>query len=157
MDTTDIKRYIDLRIKEIKLKASDSLSSILALIVTILLAAVIAIMALTLVVFAVMQWLNRPDMLGDPWGTVIAVGFLLIVLLLLFLIGKNSLRKILSRSISGALGDETDDARKSLNSVRSEIHDAEIHFRDASGDFPNNLISGITMLASAVSKIRRLF
>ncbi len=166
---TDIKQYIDLRLEELslrleeaKLKSADALAGILSLIITLLVAAILSITIFALVAFAVMGWLNRPDMLGEPWGTVISIGFLLIVLLTVVIIGKKVFPKFISKALVKRINDVTDDIKGDIQSakdnVRNDVMAAETRLLNSPAYTSiQNLTSGITLTVAAIRKIRQMF
>lgn len=166
---TEIKQYIDLRIEELglrleeaKLKSADVMAGILSLVITLLVVTILAITVFALVAFAVMGWLNRPDMLGEPWGTVISIGFLLIVLLAVTIIGRRVFTKLIRRSLLKRLGTLTDDIRDNIqtarDNVRNDVMNAETRLLNSQA-YTNiqNLTSGITLAVAAARKIKQMF
>ena len=166
---TEIKQYIDLRLEELdlrleeaKMKSADALAGIISLIITLLVVTILAITVFALAAFAVMGWLNRPDMLGEPWGTVISIGFLLIVILTVVIIGRKVFPKLISRALAKHIGKLTNDIKGNIQSVkdnvRNDVMAAETRLVN-SQTFTNiqNLTSGITLTVAAIRKIRQMF
>lgn len=166
---TEIKQYIDLRLEELdlrleeaKMKSADALAGIISLIITLLVVTILAITVFALAAFAVMGWLNRPDMLGEPWGTVISIGFLLIVILTVVIIGRKVFPKLISRALAKRIGRLTNDIKGNIQSVkdnvRNDVMAAETRLMN-SQTFTNiqNLTSGITLTVAAIRKIRQMF
>lgn len=79
--TEEVRRYADLRIDEAKLKATRGLSTALGQTLAYLLIISVAILALGLLGYALLQWLNA--LLGAPWGTLIVAGVFLLILVVL--------------------------------------------------------------------------
>lgn len=78
----EARDYADLRIDELKLKATRGLSTALGQTLSYLLIFSVLALLLGLLALALLQWLN--GMLGAPWGTLIVSGVFLIVLLALW-------------------------------------------------------------------------
>lgn len=81
---SDVRKYIDLRLDELRLRAVRGLSQALGQVCAMLIIAGVAVIILLLLSYALLQWLNV--LLGAPWGTFIACGvfILLFVFLLAF-------------------------------------------------------------------------
>lgn len=114
----DIITYIDLKIEEAKLKASDGISGVVARILSMFIAAVLVIVLLVFLALALMQWLNEPDMLGEPFGTLAAAGALLLIVLIFFVCGKSMFRRSIDRTLTDSLGVDSD---RKLKDVKSEL------------------------------------
>lgn len=159
---TDIKQYIDLRLEELdlrlekaKLKSADALAGILSLIITLLVVTILTITVFALAAFAVMGWLNRPDMLGEPWGTVISAGFLLIVLLLVMILGKKVFPKLISRALVKRI--EGLNIQSVKDNVRNDVMAAEARILNSPAYINlHDLASGITLTVAAIRKIRKM-
>lgn len=80
---SEVRDYTDLRIDELKLKSVKALSSALSSICSMLLIVGVAVIAIGLLAYALLQWLNA--VLGAPWGTLIAFGVFLAILCILLL------------------------------------------------------------------------
>ena len=118
----DIITYIDLKIEESKLKASDGISGVVSRILSMFIAAVLVIVLLVFLALALMQWLNKPGMLGEPFGTLVAAGVLLLIVLIFFVCGKSMFRKSIDKALTDSLG--VDSGRK-LKDVKSELRIVE--------------------------------
>jgi Protein of unknown function (DUF1469). len=79
----EARRYADLRIDEAKLKATRGLSTALGQTLAYLLIFAVAVLALGLLGFALLQWLNA--LVGTPWGTLIVAGVFLLILIILLI------------------------------------------------------------------------
>lgn len=77
----DAKRYADIRTDQIKLQATRGLATALGQVLSYLLIFVVLSIVLGLFAFLQLQWLNQ--LVGSPWGTVIVLGFFLVVLAVL--------------------------------------------------------------------------
>lgn len=151
---SDIKQYIDLRLKEAKLSAADGLSKILSQIISIFIVAILAIVVLVLLALALMQWLNKPGMLGEPWGTVVACGAIIAVMAVIFLLRNKLFHKSLGKSISDAFGIRSENIDDSISSVKSEIYMSESQMMDTSGGLVDDIVGSVTQAVSAFRKIR---
>lgn len=79
----EARDYADLRIDELKLKATRGLSTALGQTLAYLLIIAVLVIVLGLLSFALLQWLNA--LVGSPWGTLIVAGVFLIALGILLL------------------------------------------------------------------------
>lgn len=79
----EARDYADLRIDELKLKATRGLSTALGQTLAYLLIIAVLVIVLGLLSFALLQWLNA--LVGSPWGTLIVAGVFLIALGVLLL------------------------------------------------------------------------
>lgn len=155
---SEFKQYVDLRIEEAKLKVSDEIAGILSLIITIFVATIISITVFALIAFAVMGWLNRPDMLGQPWGTVISIGFLLLILLAAIIVGKRVFPKVIRRALVKRIGTVTNDVRDDIQAVMSDVRSTEDRLMSSPAVVNvQNLTSGIALTVAAVRKIIKMF
>lgn len=105
---SDVKDLVDLRMDEFKLKSVKALSSSLSVLCSVLLIAGVAIIALGLLAYALLQWLNA--LLGEPWGTLIVFGVFAIVLAFLVAsrrgLFRDSFVKLFSESFFSPDDDE---------------------------------------------------
>lgn len=83
----DAKRYADIRTDQIKLQATRGLATALGQVLSYLLIFVVLSIVLGLFAFLQLQWLNQ--LVGAPWGTVIVLGFFLVVLVILIAMRKK--------------------------------------------------------------------
>ena len=83
----DAKRYADIRTDQIKLQATRGLATALGQVLSYLLIFVVLSIVLGLFAFLQLQWLNQ--LVGSPWGTVIVLGFFLVVLVILIAMRKK--------------------------------------------------------------------
>lgn len=88
----EARDYADLRIDELKLKATRGLSTALGQTLAFLLIFAVLALVLGLLAFALLQWLN--GLLGAPWGTLIVAGVFLIVLAVLWLMRQHLFRDL---------------------------------------------------------------
>ncbi|MBQ9660231.1 MAG: hypothetical protein IJV37_03065 [Bacteroidales bacterium] len=79
----EAREYADLRLDEVKLKATRGLSTTLGQTLAFLLIFAVLSIVLGLLALALLQWLNA--LLGAPWGTLIVAGVFIIALILLWL------------------------------------------------------------------------
>ena len=166
---SDIKQYIDLRLEELdlrleeaKLKSADALAGVISLIITLLVVTILAVTVFALAAFAVMGWLNRPDMLGEPWGTIISIGLLLIILLTVVIFGKKVFPKLISRALVKRMDGLTDDLKDNIQSVKDNVRSDVMAAENRLLKSPvytniHNLTSGITLTVAAIRKIRQMF
>ena len=87
---SEAKSYADLRVNELKLKATNGLSLALGQVLSMLLIIAVLVIVLGLLAFALLQWLNAA--IGAPWGTLIICGVFVIVLAVLILFRKKMFR-----------------------------------------------------------------
>ena len=80
----EAREYADMRVDELRLKATRGLSTALGQTLAYLLIIAVLVIVLGLLSLALLQWLNA--LVGSPWGTLIVAGVFLIGLgvLLLF-------------------------------------------------------------------------
>ena len=94
------KNYVDLRIEQLKLKGSDSASKILAAVLAWVLIIAVALLLLTVLVFACILLLGKV-LDNYALGAFIVCGALLLVLLVLWLCRKKMFRDELAHNLSG--------------------------------------------------------
>ena len=78
----EAREYADLRIDELKLKATRGLSTALGQTLAYLLIFAVLAIVLGLLSLALLQWLN--SLVGSPWGTLIVAGAFLTALVALW-------------------------------------------------------------------------
>lgn len=79
--TDEAKQYADLRIDELKLRATKGLSTALSQLLSMLLIFSVLLIVLGLLAYALLQWINL--LIGAPWGTFTVCGVFAIVLAVL--------------------------------------------------------------------------
>lgn len=84
---SEIREYTDVRLDEFKLKATRSLSSILSQVLSLLLVIALLVTLLGLLSVALLQWLN--NIFGDPIGTLIVAGFIVLLLVITLIFRKK--------------------------------------------------------------------
>ena len=94
------KSYVDLRIEQLKLKGSDSASKVLAAVLAWVLIIAVALLLLTVLVFACILLLGKV-LENYALGAFIVCGALLLVLLVLWLCRKKMFRDELAHNLSG--------------------------------------------------------
>lgn len=87
---SEARRYADLRVDELKLKATNGLSLALGQILSMLLIIAVLVIVLGLLAYALLQWLNAA--LGVPWGTFIICGVFALALAALIVFRKKMFR-----------------------------------------------------------------
>lgn len=105
----DAKRYADLRVDELKLKATRGLSTALSRLLSFLLIFVVLSIVLGLLAFAQLQWLN--SLVGAPWGTLIVLAFFLVVLAVLIIYRKRLFRDMFVKLFIEVFYDSEDDGK----------------------------------------------
>jgi uncharacterized membrane-anchored protein len=83
----DARRYADIRVDQFKLHATRGLATALGQVLSYLLIFAVLSIVLGLFAFLQLQWLNQ--VVGSPWGTVIVLGFFLVVLAVLIAMRKK--------------------------------------------------------------------
>ena len=116
---SDIRKYIDLRLEETKLRVAKSISTILSQIAAYLIIIVLVIITVCFLVILEMQCLN--ECLGQPYGTLIAIGTLVFIIAILFLLRKRLFAGIFGKGIAGALGLVTNDVDGDLSAAAFAI------------------------------------
>lgn len=99
---SDICKHIDSKLDEAKQSAAKSISTIISQIAAYLIIAVLAIITICFLVVVEMQCLNK--CLGQPFGTLIAIGTLVLIIVIFFLLRKHLFAGILNKGIDEALG-----------------------------------------------------
>ena len=92
----DVTRFAAAKSEELKLKAAKCVSDVLSRFLTYFLLLVILGIALGLLAYALLQWLN--GLFGAPWGTLSVLGVFLVALVVLW-INKDRLFKHLFTGI----------------------------------------------------------
>lgn len=87
----DLKKYINLRIDEIKLKSTKGLTMAMSRLVSLFLIIIVLAITLGLLALALVQFLN--GLVGTPWGTLIVWGAFMILLIILILNSKTLFNK----------------------------------------------------------------
>ena len=87
---SEARRYADLRVDELKLKATNGLSLALSQILSMLLVIAVLVIVLGLLAYAFLQWINAA--IGAPWGTFIVCGVFAAALAVLVLMRKKLFR-----------------------------------------------------------------
>lgn len=88
----DARQYADLRVDEFKLKATRGLSTALGQTLAYLLIFAVLAIALGLLAFALLQWLNA--LVGSPWGTLIVSGVFIAVLVVLWMMRSRLFKNL---------------------------------------------------------------
>ena len=104
---SDVKKYADLRIDELKLKTVRGLSQALGQVCAMLIIAGVAVIVLLLLSYALLQWLNV--LLGAPWGTLIACGLFIFLLIFLIAFKGRMFRDSFVKLFASAFFDADDD------------------------------------------------
>ena len=103
----ETRDYVGLAIDEVKLKTTRGLSTALGqILVWLIIIAVLAI-ALGLLAFALLQWLN--GLLGAPWGTLIVAGVFVLALIILWLNRQKLFRDMFVKLFIDVFYDTEDD------------------------------------------------
>lgn len=89
---SEVKNYADLRVDELKLKATRGLSLALGQVLSMLLIVAVLVMVLGLIAYAVIQWINSA--LGAPWGTLVMCAVFIIALAVLIAFRKKMFRNM---------------------------------------------------------------
>lgn len=87
---SEARNYVDAKVDEVKLRATNGLSLALGKLLSLLLIIAVLIIVLGLLAYALLQWLNVA--LGAPWGTFIICGVFAILLVVLFLMKDKMFR-----------------------------------------------------------------
>jgi len=103
----EARDYADLRIDELKLKATRGLSTALGQTLAFLLIFAVLALVLGLLALALLQWLN--GLLGAPWGTLIVTGFFLIILGALLLNRQKLFRNLFVKLFIDVFYDSDDE------------------------------------------------
>ena len=103
----EARDYADLRIDELKLKATRGLSTALGQTLAFLLIFAVLALVLGLLAFALLQWLN--GLLGAPWGTLLVAAFFVLVLIVLCLCRKQLFRDMFVKLFIDAFYDDEDE------------------------------------------------
>lgn len=86
----EARRYADLRVDELKLKATDGLSKALGQVMAVFLIIAVLGIFLGLLAYALLQWLNAA--IGAPWGTLIVCAVFAVALVVLVMMRKKLFR-----------------------------------------------------------------
>lgn len=79
---SEARNYVDAKVDEVKLRATNGLSLALGKLLSLLLIIAVLIIVLGLLAYALLQWLNVA--IGAPWGTFIICGVFAILLVVLY-------------------------------------------------------------------------
>lgn len=107
---SEIKEYADIRIDEFKLKTTKSLSSILSQTLTLFFVAALLVTLLGLLCIALLQWLN--NIFGDPFGTLIVAGIIILLLVIVLLFRKRLFRNTFVKILIDAFYKENEDEQQ---------------------------------------------
>ena len=89
------KKYIDLRVEQLKLQIADSLSVVFANALSLLLVIALVVMLSGILAYALIQWLNM--LLGCPWGTLAVAGLYVVLLICVLACRKRLFRNLFAR------------------------------------------------------------
>ena len=89
---SEARHYADLRVDELKLKATNGLSLALGQVLAMLLIIAVLVIVLGLLAYALLQWINVA--LGAPWGTFIICGVFAAALAVLVIFRKKMFRNM---------------------------------------------------------------
>lgn len=104
---SDVKKYVDLRLDEMRLRAVRGLSQALGQVCAMLIIAGVVVIILLLLSYALLQWLNV--LLGAPWGTFIACGVFILLLVFLVAFKGKMFRDSFVKLFASAFFDADDD------------------------------------------------
>ena len=96
------KEYIDLRLSNARLRGVKGVSGVLSLFLTAIFFTGVLVIVLALATCVLAQWLNR--LLGVPWGTLIVLGFFIILLVILWIFRRKLFRNFFIRVLAGDEG-----------------------------------------------------
>lgn len=103
----ELKKYVNLRLDEVKLKSAKGLSLALSRLLALLLIFAVLAIVLGLLALALLQFLN--GLVGAPWGTLIVCGIFLILLIILLANHKTMFNKLFIKLFLDVFyGDEND-------------------------------------------------
>ena len=151
MITDYIEKYIDLKIEEAKLKSADALSNVLSIFVVAIIVVIIFAAILVFLAIILMQWLNKPDVLGEPWGTVIAGAPLISLVIILALNRSRMFRKPFYKVFTQSLKVNSTDIDKDLARVEGELK----QLKESSVVNPVAAISGIYCFVKNIFERKR--
>lgn len=149
---TDIRRYIDIRFEEARLRVAKSVSSIVSQIASFLIVAILATILVCLLLVALMQWLN--ELLGMPWGTLIAAGGLVIIIAAILLFRKRLFAGVLGKGIAAALGSDSNNPEKDLSELGKERKNLEGKIDKGNSGLFGSAVNGVVFATSLIRKIR---
>lgn len=107
---SEAKNYADLRIDELKLKATSGLSLALGQILSMLLVVAVLVMVAGLLAYAALQWLNSA--LGAPWGTLIVCFVFIVILAVLMAFRKKMFRNMFVKLFIDVFYDPEEDEQQ---------------------------------------------
>ena len=107
---SEAKHYADLRVDELKLKATNGLSLALGQILSMLLIIAVLVIVLGLLAYALLQWINAA--LGAPWGTFIICGVFAAALAVLILMRKKLFRNMFVKLFIDVFYDPEDESEQ---------------------------------------------
>ena len=116
----DLKRYVNLRVDELKYKSARSVSSALARVLSFFLIIVVFAIVLGLLAYALLQWLNA--VVGAPWGTLIVAGGYTVLLAVLWRFRKKMFYHTFSNIL---LGEDPRDIDDEIESISADIRAQE--------------------------------
>lgn len=125
---SNLKKYVDLRIDDARLKIAGGFSSAVSAILKIKAAMLLIFLALAFAAVALEQWLS--DTVGRPWGALIVCGVMLIAFTVLVLSHKRILGHTLDRIFSASFGVDTDDIKAEKKKVETELALTEYSISD---------------------------
>ena len=148
-----IRRYVDTRLEEARLKAADGVSSVVSQLISWLIIAMLLVILVCILDVALMQWLN--DILGQPYGTLVAAGVIVIVIAVLFLLRKRLFAGTLGKNIAGALGSGTGNVKSDLAAAESERLLLERKLDESKSGIISDVVSGVVFVTTIIRRIRK--
>ena len=144
---SELKRYVDLRADEVKLKTTRSLSAALGQVCTFLVIIAVVMIILSLLAYALLQWIN--SLIGAPWGTLTVCG--LFVILLIVIIARS--RSLFMGSFVKLFTDlgSAQELDRAITDVASDISAQEGRIQDKA----SSLRSSLTPAGIAAGFIKR--
>lgn len=129
----ETRDYVDLRLKEGKLKLSKVVCKALSMVLSMLLIVGVFVIVLGLGAYALLHWLNTA--VGAPWGTLIVLGFFLIVLVVLWFFRKKLFHNLFVRMfVDDDSIRNSNDLDKAIMLVDTKV---ENHHRESRESFAN--------------------
>ena len=100
----EARHYADLRVDELKLRATSGLSLALGQLLAMLLIVAVLAITLGLLAFAMLQWLN--GLMGAPWGTLTVFALYAVALAVLVTFRKKLFRNMFVKLFIDAFYDQ---------------------------------------------------
>lgn len=149
----ELKKYVDLRLEEAKLKISGGLSRITGVMFFILIAFGVIQLFFIMLCIVLMQALDNS--LGKPWGAVVICGILIVSFALLIIFRKKLFHHTFDSLFSSAFGEPTDDIGRKREMLDFKIELSKEKLTGRYDSLVNNVAGSMAFLSTLATLFRK--